>query len=93
MTLNAADLRGLLQEAGVPSSAYALPRWFAAFRRPRDRTWCIERAGGEWQVYQWADGTKRHLTVATTEEAACDVLLGELGFGYLIPGIRDEPSE
>lgn len=34
-----------------------------------------------WEVYRLAGGEKQRLTVVSTEEAACDVLLGELGFG------------
>lgn len=34
-----------------------------------------------WEVYRLTGGTKQGLTVVSTEEAAGDVLLGELGFG------------
>ena len=36
---------------------------------------------GAWEVYRSLGGTKQRLTIVSTEEAACDVLLGELGYG------------
>jgi hypothetical protein len=91
------ELPNVLRDAQVPDSAYVIRRGFGRLRRPRGGTWCVEKAGGDWQVYQWVDDAKLHLTTTTTETAACDVLLGELGFGYLIDGVRTErpgsPSE
>lgn len=92
LTLNLSDLREILDEAGVPHRAYALRHGLGVLRRRREGVWCLARTGGEWQVYQWLGGAKRHLTTTSTEESACDVLLGELGFGYLVPGLRPPPS-
>lgn len=76
------ELRETLDEAGVPSTAYAF-RSRLSLRRPADGTWCVQPTLGDWQVYQWSGGAKRHLTEVSTEQGACDVLLGELGLGYL----------
>lgn len=91
VTLKLADLREILREAGVPDSAYSVRRRFGSLRRPSDGTWCVERAADGWQVYQWLDDGKQHLTITSTEESACDVLLGELGFGNRNPGLRQDP--
>lgn len=80
--------RTFLADAAVPSTAYSLGS-------SQEGAWCVVRTDGgadqlPWEVYLLRDGSKAHLSRVSTEEGACDVLLGELGFGYLIPGIRDE---
>lgn len=92
MTMDLTELPDLLRDAQVPDSAYTIRRGFGRLRRPRSGAWCVEKAGSDWQVYQWLDDAKQHLTTTTTEAAACDVLLGELGFGYLIDGLRSGRS-
>jgi hypothetical protein len=85
IALDLSDLAELLSEAGVPATVYSLGV-------PLEDRWCVVPVTGadeetgrpvpvSWQVYRLSGGAKQRLTTTSTEEAACDVLLGELGFG------------
>lgn len=79
--------RQFLEKVRAPESAYSLGS-------SKEGAWCVvpaydeARTGRQWEVFQLVDGEKRFPSVVSTEEGACDVLLGELGFGYLVPGLR-----
>jgi hypothetical protein len=85
--VNRAELKSAVDEIGIADDLVAV-RGYAEY------AWCVvESEDGHWEVFWGERGNKTELEVFSSENQACNYLLGRLTYSQILAGLswKDTP--